>query len=299
LSPPSADADEILATTAHELRLPLSHIKGFVTSLRRTDIEWDDETQNEFLAEIDQETDRLADLIDSLMAVHAADRGDKAATDLAFTHTPTVVYGALQRIRGLLRDRPLRLDVSPSLPSVQMDASQMERVLANLIHNAIKYSPPGRPISVSARMTDDGDLEFSVDDEGPGIPAEDRERIFEPFFRGHTARQSDVPGDGLGLAICRRIVLAHGGHMQVTDRPGGGARFRVLLPAQLRAGEFDSNSQVRGQGDDSATRAPGGRAANPQAALQQPEGERLRRPLGCGWCGCIATQRGGPVRPAA
>ncbi len=219
---------ERLAVVAHELRLPLSHIKGFVTSLQRSDVKWDDQTRSEFLAEIEVETDRLAQLVDSLLT-------HTPATDVAFTHPASVVHGALNRVRGSLRDRLLRVDVSPGLRSVWMNASDMERVLANLLQNAIKYSPPGTPIGVSARIAGGSELEFSVEDEGQGIPAEDRERIFEPFFRHATAKQSNVPGHGLGLAICQSIVLAHGGRIRVTDRPGGGARFSVFLPARARA----------------------------------------------------------------
>jgi two-component system sensor histidine kinase KdpD len=228
--PPSIE--EILADTAHELRLPLSHIKGFVTSLLRTDIQWDDETRSDFLAEIDVETDRLAQLVESLLTSGAPDSSNGPRSDLVFTDPASVVGGALHRVRGLLGDRPVRREIPENLPAVRMDAGQMERVVANLIHNAVKYSPAGTAIGISARITEDGELQLSVDDEGPGIPAADRQRIFEPFFRNHAAQQSHASGNGLGLAICRSIVLAHHGRIQVTDRPGGGARFSVFLSAR-------------------------------------------------------------------
>jgi signal transduction histidine kinase len=145
--------EEILAATAHELRLPLSHVKGFVTSLRRTDVEWDDETRQEFIAEIDLETDRLAELVESLCTPRsAAERGlaarapygtYTAGPDLAFVHPASVVQRALHRIRGLLEGRSLRIDVPPCLPSVRMVASQMERVLANLVRFSV-FLPPRR-----------------------------------------------------------------------------------------------------------------------------------------------------------
>ena len=174
---------EGLAAVAHELRLPLSHIKGFVTSLRRVDVEWDEETRSEFLAEIDLETDRLAQLVESLLVSSAPDRSIARAPNLVFTDPASVVEGALHRIRGLLGERSLRRKIPPSLPAVRMDASQMERVLANLLQNAIKYSPPGSPIGVSARSTRRGELEFTIDDQGSGVPVADRARIFEPLFR--------------------------------------------------------------------------------------------------------------------
>src|SRR5262249_30196182 len=164
---------------AHELRLPLSHIKGFVSSLLRTDVEWEEATWRDFLHEIDQEVERLDELIDGVLrdsAPHCA--------HLAFVDVATVVKGALQRIGSLSRDRSLKLDVAANLPWVGMQAGQMERVLTNLIQNAIKSSPPSSGIRVSARLTGEGELELTVEDEGPGIPAEDRGRIFEPFVRG-------------------------------------------------------------------------------------------------------------------
>ena len=109
----------------------------------------------------------------------------------------------------------------------------MERVLANLIQDAIRYSPPGTPVGVSARITEHGELEFAVEDEELGVPAEDRERTFEPFVRTQTAAHSKVSDEGLGLAICHSTVLAHGGRMQVTTRPAGGARFSVFMAKPL------------------------------------------------------------------
>ena len=307
--------DDILAATAHELRLPLSHIKGFVTSLRRTDVEWDDETRKEFIREIDLETDRLAEVVETLctpwsaaergLATHTSDGRNKAdANRRRFTHPTAVVQGALHRIRGLFDGRPMRLDVSPCLLSIRMEASQMERVLANLIQNAVKYSPAGTTISVSAHMTNNAELEFTVEDEGPGIPAEYRERIFDPFFRMRTAQQSELSGHGLGLAICKSIVLAHGGRIQVGDRPGGGACFSVFLPAQAPTHDSDSNYQPEGRCDGTATDATiyshrGRRGADAQARVQQPQSQWVRCTVRGGWNRGVEAHRGAPIRPAA
>ncbi len=133
-------------------------------------------------------------------------------------------------------------------------------MLANLLQNAVKYSPPGTPIGVSARQNDDGELELRVDDEGPGVPARDRDRIFEPFFRRkQKAGQPTAPGHGLGLAICQSIVLTHGGRMQVTDRPGGGARFSVCLPTRPPGGQRGTKGQLEDRLSDPAEHARGRR----------------------------------------
>jgi signal transduction histidine kinase len=313
-APHLPSTEEILAATAHELRLPLSHIKGFVTSMRRTDVEWDDNARKEFLVEIDLETDRLAELVDELctprsevergLAARTSDGGYKPDPDVAVTHPARIVQGALHRIRGLLEGRSLQVDVPPRLPSVRMDASQMERALANLIQNAIKYSPSSTAIGISARITEDGELVLSVEDKGPGIPAGDRERIFEPFFRNRMAERSKASGHGLGLAICKSIVLAHGGRIEVHDRPGGGARVSVFLPAPVRARQVDSNYQRKEQANDPATDSAentggGRRGADAQAPLQQPHRQRLRRTVSSRWSGGLETLRGAPVRPAA
>ncbi len=311
---------ETVAAVAHDLRLPLMHIKGFVSSLRRVDVEWDDKTRSEFLAEIELETDRLTQLVDSLLTSwSAAERGSTSGVSygsipsgahVALTDPASVLDGALHRIRGLLGGRTVRRKVPAGLPAVRMDASQMERVLANLLQNAIKYSRPGTPVGISARITADGELEYTIDDKGPRIPPEDRQRIFEPFFRDHTARQSNVPGHGLGLAICESIVLAHGGRMRVTGRRGGGARFSVFVPGPIRTNptlrcaprgqRLESSLEAKDGTNDPATHSRRRRrAANAQAPVQQPQGQRLRRSPGSGWYGGVEDDRGAPVRPAA
>jgi two-component system, OmpR family, sensor histidine kinase KdpD len=222
--------DELLAATAHELRLPLSHIKGFVSSLRRTDVSWDEHTRTQFLAEIETETDRLTQMLESLLEMRHASRQPAGGGALPRVSPAAVVRGGLHRVRGLVEGRPIRQRVQADLPALPMDASGMERVIANLLQNAIKYSPASTPIGISARMTATRELEFSVEDHGPGVPVESRARIFEPFYRTRTHAEAKVPGHGLGLAICQRIVREHGGRIEVTDRPGGGARFSVFLP---------------------------------------------------------------------
>lgn len=220
-----------LDSVAHELRLPLSHIKGFVSSLCRTDMEWDPLTRRDFLAEIDHEADRLGRLIEELLEPAHATRKAPTRRRRPSVTPRALVLASLDRVRAELGSRAVQIDVAPRLRSLQLDAPAMERVLANLLQNASKYSPPGSPIGVSASMVDDT-LELRVDDQGPGIPEEDYERIFEPYYR----RQSTAtpPGTGLGLAICRSIVTDQGGRIWTGGRPNGGARFTIALPVERR-----------------------------------------------------------------
>jgi signal transduction histidine kinase len=220
---------ETVAAVAHDLKLPLSHIKGFVSSLRRDDMTWDDDTREEFLAEIEQEVDRLAQMVDGLMHARDKDIGREHDTKLAPTNPASIVNRAVQRTQHLLGTRPLRIEVAPDLPRIRVDTCQIERVLLNLLQNAVKYTSPRTPITVCARMHGPNLLELAVEDAGPGIPTEDQNRVFEPFYRTETVAHSAVPGHGLGLAICQSIALAHGGRMGITSRPGL-TRFSMYLP---------------------------------------------------------------------
>jgi two-component system sensor histidine kinase KdpD len=248
----SASPQLILAATAHELRLPVSHIKGFVSSLRRTDIAWDGETTRQFLEEIEVEADRLQELIDSLLSNGDHRRG-VLNHELQPTKPAKLIQSAFHRVHLILRDRLVRLDVPECLPPFQMDRDGMERVIANLLENAVKFSPDRTPIEVAARVMADGVLEVVVADHGSGIAPEDRLRIFQPFHRSKTR----TPGHGLGLAIALSIVRAHRGQIQVRERHGGGSRFITRIPPQRQAGagaeslerghqEYDSEKHTRG-----------------------------------------------------
>ncbi len=219
--------DDFLASASHELRTPLSHIKGFVSTLRQTDVEWDEETRLDFLNEIERETDRLAGMIGNLLDMSRIESGGFAPTELSPASMLVIVQRGLDRVRGLLDVRRVVVDVPEDLPPVLVDAAQMERVVANLVENAAKYSPPATQIRISAKSLK-GEVELHVEDGGPGVPPEHLERIFEKFFRCE-GTGSVVPGTGLGLAICRGIVLAHGGRIRAENYPGG-VRLIVRLP---------------------------------------------------------------------
>jgi len=222
-------ADEVLGATAHELRLPISHVKGFVSSLLRTDMDWQEDIRRDFLAEIDHETDRMSHLVDDLLDRARLSSTGQSQTKRSPTTPGELIAGGLRRVRPDLVSRSVEIDVSAGLPQLEADVPAMERVLANLLDNANKYSPPDACIGISAGHVD-GMLEFRVDDAGPGVPDEDRERIFQPFYRRDAGDRLPLSGHGLGLPICRSIVAAHDGHIRVVDRPGGGARFIVALP---------------------------------------------------------------------
>jgi signal transduction histidine kinase len=221
--------EEFVAATSHELRTPLSHIKGFVSTLRTTDTVWDRETHDDFLAEIEREADRLARLVENLLEMSRIDSGglDKAA------RTPTYLNGLIaagvDRVRGSLGEHPLEVQSPEDLPPVLVDGSQVERVIANLLENAAKYSPPCEPIGIIGRLAGDF-VSVRIEDRGLGIPPEHVERIFEPFFREPTAGYPAKPGTGLGLAICRSIIRAQEGRIWAENRVGGGAAFVFTLP---------------------------------------------------------------------
>ena len=227
--------DEFLAATSHELRTPLAHVKGFVSTLRQADVQWDEATRQDFLGEIEREADRLARLIGNLLDISRIESGGLDPSDRAPTRPRDLVAGGLQRVRGLLGQHPVTVEVPDDLPLVNVDSTQLEGVMANLVENATKYTPPGTPLRLIGRRGGDDAavVELRVEDAGPGIPPEDLERIFDTFVRGAAVRASRVPGSGLGLAICRGLVRANGGRIWATNRPQGGAVFILHLPVAV------------------------------------------------------------------
>jgi signal transduction histidine kinase len=221
--------DQFLASASHDLRTPLSHIKGFTSTLLQTEVEWDEGSRREFLVEIVRATDRLDKLIGDLLDMSRIESGGLDSGERVPTAPSALVAGGLDRVQGLLEGRSLEVDVAVGLPLVAVDATQLERVVANLVENATKYSPSRGVIQVMASCRDSV-LEMRVEDDGPGIPTEQLEQIFEKFHRAESAARSGVSGTGLGLAICRGIVRAHAGRIWAENRDEGGARFVVQLP---------------------------------------------------------------------
>jgi signal transduction histidine kinase len=221
--------DEFLASASHDLRTPLSHIKGFTSTLLQTEVEWDESSRREFLVEIVRATDRLDKLIGDLLDISRIESGGLDSGERVATAPSALVAGGLDRVQGLLEERSIEVDVAADLPLVAVDPTQLERVVANLVENAAKYSPSHGVIQVKASCRDNF-LEMRVEDEGPGIPADQLDQIFEKFHRAQSAARPGVSGTGLGLAICRGIVRAHAGRIRAENRDEGGARFIVQLP---------------------------------------------------------------------
>jgi two-component system sensor histidine kinase KdpD len=151
-------------------------------------------------------------------------------------HIAEVIRDVLSRMRPLLQNHSVHTSIPDDLPPVELDYLQIDQVLTNLIENALRYTPPESPIDVSVHAEKEGNTEqvvISVGDRGPGIPAEDRERVFDKFYHILNGQQNaDYPttSSGLGLAVCKGLVEAHGGHIWTEPREGGGAIFLVTLP---------------------------------------------------------------------
>ena len=226
-----ARADELraalLAAVSHDLRTPLASIKACVTSLLADDVDWPAEAITEFCRTIDEETDRLTTLVANLL-----DMSRLQAGALSLHRRPVgveeIVPAALSSLGDRARGDVVEVGVAETLPRVDADPALLERVLANLIDNALSWSPPGVPVRVEAGGVP-GAVHVRVVDRGPGIPPAERDRVFLPFQR--LGDRSSGAGVGLGLAVARGFTVAMGGELTVEDTPGGGTTMVVVLPA--------------------------------------------------------------------
>ena len=223
--------DEFVSMVSHELRTPLHHIKGFSTTLLQNDVEWDVDTQRDFLESINQEADRLADLVDKLLHLSRLEAG-RMPMDREWCAVDDLMDGALMKPCAQVVSDRIRLKIEPDLPPLFVDAREIESVLINLIENAIKYSAPGTPITLGAESRGD-EVVFWVEDQGIGIPEDQLECIFDRFTRVNE-RNHRASSCGLGLAICKRVVEAHGGRIWVESREGVGSRFSFAIQARHR-----------------------------------------------------------------
>ena len=212
----------LLAAVSHDLRTPLASVKASVSSLRQTDVEWSEADRAELLATIEENADRLDALIANLLDMSRIQTGSLQPL-LRPTSLDEIAPLALRGLDAGL----LTLDIPDTLPLVVTDPGLLERSLANLVANALRYSPADQPPRLAARA-DGGHVVLEVIDHGPGVPAELRERIFEPFQQLGDRRSSG--GVGLGLAVARGFIESTGGAVTASATPGGGLTMRVDLP---------------------------------------------------------------------
>lgn len=220
--------EDFIATVSHELLTPLGFIKGYATTLLRDDISWDPNTRSEFLSIIDEEADRLRELIENLM-----DSSRLQAGTLRMSFQPIRMDTFLKdmTLRAASRQDGLQISLDVRHPGIQIyaDPTRLAQVFDNLISNAGKYAP-GSPIQVSLDKKDRKAL-IEVRDSGPGIAAEHLKNLFKRFYRA-PSNNVTVRGTGLGLFICRRIIQAHGGEITAESEPGVGTVFRISLPLE-------------------------------------------------------------------
>lgn len=219
---------QLISSVSHELRTPLTLIKGYSTSLLRKDVTWDTETQGEFLQIIDEKTDELRDLIDKILQSAKLEAGALKLEKEPLL-IPRLAQKVVEEISPRSRKHRFTLEFPPTFPVVEADVRCIEQVLRNLVENAVKYSPAGGKVSVEGEARDD-QLVVRVRDEGVGIPAEHREKVFDRFYRvsGQLTRRS--PGSGLGLSIVKGHVEAHGGRVWLDSTVGKGTTFHFSLP---------------------------------------------------------------------
>jgi signal transduction histidine kinase len=217
--------DDFIATISHELRTPLGFIKGYATSLLRPDTSWDPETQKEFLSIIDEESDRLIELIDCLLDSAKLQSG-MAGMDFQPVQLDSLIKDVTRRIQARQEDLQIVLEL-PSVPPILADNVRLNQVFENLIDNSIKYAPQ-EPITLSLQVVGNKQV-VTLSDRGPGIPKEHIPFLFQRFYR--IPNQKGKAGTGLGLFICRQIIQAHQGEISVITSPGKGTTFKIALPA--------------------------------------------------------------------
>ncbi len=220
----------LLSSVSHDLRTPLTTIKAAASSLLQDDVRWDDEMRRGFATSIERETDRLNRLVGNLLDMSRIE-GGALKLEKEWYSPQALIQDVLDRLRPLLRGRTVNIQLPADLPPIELDYLLMDQVLTNLLENAVRYTPTDSALEVSAQRQGE-QIIISVADHGPGIPASELERIFDKFYRVlGNQRTTGIPsGTGLGLAVCRGFVEAHGGQIWAEAGPTGGAIFHVALP---------------------------------------------------------------------
>lgn len=233
----SAEREELLTVVSHELRTPITVIAGFNRLLLGEAAGSLSERQKHFLVESQKSCQRLNNFVANLLEAARHGAAHLGPLEVAEASLRPTLQSVLDLLAPLLREADVEavLEIAPGTPRARFDPPRIEQVLTNLVGNALRYAPAGSAIEIRARGVRGPERDFvevSVADAGPGVPPRERTRIFEPYVQVEAPRAG---GLGLGLAICKRIVEAHGGAIHAEDRTGGGARFVFRLPAAAAA----------------------------------------------------------------
>jgi two-component system sensor histidine kinase KdpD len=221
----------LLSAVSHDMKTPLASIMTAGSSLLSSP--WPkNAVTRDLLETIVQESERMNGLITNLLSATRLESG-AAILNKELEALDDLVFGVLSRFSGRMSGRSVKVDIPAELPMVLVDAVLIDQLLVNLLENALRYTSSGSPIEIRALAEHDG-VAVEVCDRGPGIPTAERERVFDKFYRGQAAKQNDG-GTGLGLTICRAVVHAHAGRIEIAARRGGGTKVRFTLPLGVAA----------------------------------------------------------------
>ena len=215
-----------LSSVSHDLRTPLAVVAGAASTLLDKDASLDRQGRQELLRTIHEETDRLERIIRNVLNLTRLESG-AITVHKEWQPLEEILGAVLNRLSHRLKERPVALNVPADLPLLPFDTLLMEQVLSNLMENALRHTPAGTPIEITA-TPQKSDVLMEIADHGPGIPEDEKEAIFSKFTRSTHTRM----GAGIGLAICRAIIEAHGGRIWAENRPGGGAVFKFIIPIE-------------------------------------------------------------------
>lgn len=221
----------LVSTVSHELRTPLAAIKGYASTLLADDVEWDQASQREFLSIISDESDRLTSLVNNLLDLSRIEAGS-----LMLSRDKCNLEESIQRAAGLAQlqlGNKLEVQIEADLPTLFADSPRLETILRNLIENSVKYA--GEHATIHVDVSKQGEqIVFRVSDDGPGIPEDESQRIFESFYQVNASLARISSGAGLGLAICQGLVRAHGGEIWVEKQKRGACiAFSIPLSSQV------------------------------------------------------------------
>jgi signal transduction histidine kinase len=230
---------ELISTLAHEMRTPLTSIKGYSTALLMEEVSFKPKSQKEFLTIIDEECDTLQDLIHDLLESSIIDAG-LLKLEPQPVLLPRLTQGVVEDMAHRTQKHRFMVDFPDQFPIVDADPHRVEQVMRNLIDNAVKYSPAGGLVIIRGEARED-DIVISVADQGVGIAPEHLNRLFEKFFRIESGLGRHVVGSGLGLPIARTIVESHGGRIWAESQVGEGSTLYFTLPLKGPSQELDEH----------------------------------------------------------